>query len=115
MPGLGGMKNQTHLGLFVIGLILSGLFFFGAAQARTLQISPSGNGQIRALVIGIDRYQNVRPLKGAAEDARDIASSLRDAGVSDLTVLIDQDATRRNVDSAMMHLLEVATPGQSGK
>lgn len=111
MPGVGGMKNQTHLGLFVIGLILSSLFFLGAAQARTLQISPSGNGQIRALVIGIDQYQNVRPLKGAAEDARDIASSLRDAGVSDLTVLIDQDATRRNVDSAMMHLLEVATPG----
>jgi hypothetical protein len=105
------MKKHSQLGRFVLWLVLSGLFFLTAAHAKTLQISPSGSGQVRALVIGIDQYQNVRPLKGAAADARDIASALKGAGVSDLTVLIDRDATRRNVDAAMMHLLETASPG----
>ena len=48
-------------------------------------------------------------MKGAAADARDIATSLKGTGVSDVTVLIDQ--TRQNVDRAMIRLLEVATPG----
>ena len=34
-------------------------------------------GQVRALVIGIDAYRNVRPLKGAVSDARDIEAALR--------------------------------------
>jgi hypothetical protein len=88
-----------------------GLFLSNQAYCKTLQISPPGDGQIRALVIGIDQYQNVRPLKGAAADARDIATALKGAGVADLKVLIDRDATRRNLDRAMMHLLEASTPG----
>ena len=42
--------------------------------------SPYG-GEIRALVIGIDAYRHVRPLKGAVADARDIETSLRKSGV----------------------------------
>ena len=104
-----GMKNRFHLGWLMLGL--AGLSLSGAADAKTLQISPPGDGQVRALVIGIDRYRNVPPLKGAAADARDIASVLKGAGVSDLTVLIDEDASRRNIDSAMARLMEAAAPG----
>jgi len=46
-------------------------------------------GEVRALVIGIDAYRHVRPLKGAVADAWDIASSLRRVGVQDVTDLID--------------------------
>jgi hypothetical protein len=101
--------NPLRLGHVLLSLLT--LSLSPMAHAKTLQISPSGSGQVRALVIGIDQYQNVRPLKGAAADARDIATSLKGAGVSDVTVLIDQDATRQNVDRAMIRLLEVATPG----
>jgi hypothetical protein len=105
------MKNQYYLGWLLFSLALPCLFLAGTASARTVQISPSGNGQVRALVIGIDHYRNVSPLRGAVADAQDIASALRNAGVYDLTVLIDDDASRRNIDSAMMRLIETATPG----
>jgi hypothetical protein len=105
------MKNQYHLGWLLLSLALPSLLLAETVSARTLQISPAGDGQVRALVIGIDRYQNISPLKGAVADARDIASALRSAGVSDLTILTDEDASRRNVDAAMLHLVEAATPG----
>lgn len=107
----GSMKNQCHRGWLLLGLALPSLLVAGPGSARTLQISPPGNGQVRALVIGIDRYRNATPLKGAAADAKDIALTLKNTGVSDLTVLIDDDASRRNVDSAMTRLMETATPG----
>lgn len=105
------MKSKFHLRRILLNLVLFSLLFPGSASAKTLQILPPGDGQVRALVIGIDRYRSVRPLKGAAADARDIASALKDAGVSDLTVLIDEDASRRNIDSAMTRLIEAAAPG----
>lgn len=105
------MKDQYCLGWLLSGLVFANLLFAGPVAARTLQITPAGKGQVRALVIGIDRYRNVPPLKGAAADARDIAFALKNAGVSDLTVLIDDDASRPNVDGALTRLVEVATPG----
>lgn len=105
------MKNQYYFGWLLLGLALPSLFLASPVSARTLQISPSGNGQVRALVVGIDRYRNVSPLKGAVADAQDIAAALKNAGVSDLTVLINDDANRRNVDSVMTRLMKTATPG----
>lgn len=105
------MHHSRSLRYFVFGLLLFSVLLPEIATAKTLQISPPGSGHVRALIIGIDRYQNARPLKGAAADARDIASALEAAGVSDLTVLIDENATRQKVDAGLMHLLEVALPG----
>jgi Caspase domain/Domain of unknown function (DUF4384) len=82
-----------------------------AAAARTVQILAPGNGTVRALVIGIDRYTSVNQLKGAAADARDMEQTLRGAGVKDLTALIDENATRSNVDAAMNHLIESSKAG----
>lgn len=45
----------------------------GAATARTTQLlPPTGKGSVRAVVVGIDRYANVKNLLGAVADARDI-------------------------------------------
>lgn len=75
--------------------------------ARTQQIVLRGpeEGQVRALVIGIDAYRNVRPLKGAVSDARDIENALRRMGVADLTTLVDDRADRDSVLAAINGLL----------
>ena len=67
-------------------------------------------GRVRALVIGIDAYRHVRPLKGAVADARDIASSLRRVGVEDVTDLIDANADRSSILLSLNRLLERTGP-----
>ena len=76
------------------------------AQAAGLRAP--GGGEVRALVVGIDQYSNLRTLKGAAADARDIAQALRGAGVANMTVLIDREATRQAVVGAMERLVRDA-------
>jgi Caspase domain len=71
--------------------------------------SPYG-GEVRALVIGIDAYRHVRPLKGAVADARDIENSLRRTGVQDVTPLIDAKADRSTILSSLDRLLERTSP-----
>lgn len=83
-----------------------------AARAATdpgLLRSPYG-GEIRALVIGIDAYRHVRPLKGAAADAKDIEGALRTVGVRDVTALIDGAVSRAAVLSAINGLLQRTGP-----
>ena len=71
--------------------------------------SPYG-GEVRALVIGIDAYRHVRPLKGAVADAKDIENSLRKTGVQDVTALIDAKADRSTILSSLNRLLERTGP-----
>ena len=78
-----------------------------AAEDRSLK-SPDG-GEVRALVIGIDAYRHVRPLKGAAADARDIEQALHIAGTRDVTALIDDQVSRAAILSAIDGLI-----GRSG-
>ena len=68
-----------------------------AATAQPIVLRGPGEGQVRALLIGIDAYRHVRPLKGAVSDARDIEGSLRRTGVADLTTLVDAAADRDSV------------------
>src|SRR5947209_1789704 len=62
---------------------------------------PAGQGVVRALVIGVDQYDEIADLKGAAADARDFEATLRKLGVSDLTVLVNKAASRQAVWGAM--------------
>ena len=62
------------------------------------------------MVIGIDAYRHVRPLKGAVADARDIENSLRRTGVQDVTALIDAKADRSSILSSIDRLLERTGP-----
>ncbi len=50
-----------------------------------------------ALVIGIDAYVGVRPLKGAVNDARDIADALRKSGARRVVMLLNAEATRQRI------------------
>lgn len=63
----------------------------------TICCAPVAAGEWRALVIGIDAYQNVSPLNGAVNDAKDIAGTLKAAGVQDLVTLYDADASREAI------------------
>lgn len=82
---------------------------FGQSDQTAILQSPNG-GEIRALVIGIDAYQHVRELKGATADAQDISTSLKTAGVHDVTTLLDDAADRNAVLSAIYGLLQRTGP-----
>jgi Caspase domain len=59
----------------------------------------------RAVVVGINDYVNVPKLKGAVADARDISAALKRGGVKDLVVLLEGEATRKNVLDAIDQLI----------
>ena len=97
------------------------LFFAAAAatfDALLAEPVPSGNGilrsadgsAVRALIIGIDAYRHVKPLRGAVADARDIEQALRANGVQDITTLIDAKAERATILSSINGLVARAGP-----
>ena len=67
---------------------------FPAALALGWLMAGSALAEVRALVIGIDAYQHGSPLKGAVSDAQDVAQALRQLGVTDLTLRLNQEVTR---------------------
>ena len=86
------------------GLAAIGIAAPDVSAAAPFLRSPDG-GEVRALVIGIDAYETVRPLKGAVADARDIESALRRMGTRDVTALIDAQADRATVLRAIGSLV----------
>ncbi len=72
-----------------------------------------GGGSIRALIVGIDTYTAVPKLKGAVADARDLASSLKSAGVSDqnIALILESAATRARLLAEMKRLVEASAAG----
>lgn len=78
--------------------VLAALMGFTAivsAEAATIR-GPDG-GEVRSLIVGIDAYKFVRPLKGAVADARDIESSLKKSGVTDVVTLVNEQVDRTSV------------------
>ena len=86
-------------------LALAAIWQATAASAQPVVLRGPDEGQVRALVIGIDAYRGVQPLKGAVSDARDIESALRRTGVADVTTLVDDAADRDSVLRAIDTLL----------
>jgi len=80
-------------------------------NSRRLLAGMSADAKVFALVMGIDTYKNFRGLSGAVADARDIESSLRRHGVSDITTLIDGAVTRAAVTTAMERLINQVRSG----
>lgn len=97
--------------LFLAAIAIGPALTITAAAPSELGLlrSPYG-GEVRALVIGIDAYRHVRPLKGAVADARDIESSLRRSGVQDVTALIDAMADRSSILLSINRLLGRTSP-----
>ena len=87
----------------LIAPALAALALPAAAESYRLS-SPTPGNSVHAIVVGIDNYAhpNIAPtLKGAVADAKDIAASLERAGVSDVRVLIDGQATRESLKAAL--------------
>lgn len=106
-----GMTVSRLISAIATGLVVQ--FSSAVAEAKTVQLLAPGGGQVRALVVGINKYtaRSIPTLKGAVADARDLEKTLRAAGVSDLTVLIDAEADRRRFEGAMNRLVEVSRSG----
>jgi hypothetical protein len=78
---------------------------------RRMLAGTSVDARVFALVIGIDAYKNFRGLHGAVADARDIESSLRRRGVTEITTLIDEAVTRAAVTAAMERIINQVRSG----
>ena len=79
---------------------------FAASSTSALYLQNPDGGAIRGLIIGIDAYEHVRPLKGSVADARDIEKTLRTMGIGDVTTLLDSQANRSNVLRRVNELVE---------
>jgi hypothetical protein len=91
-------------------IFASTLALLGPADAQA-QLAPPGQGVIRALVIGADRYATHKSLRGAVADARDLEQALQKGGVGDLTVLIEEKASRRETQAAFERLVANSRSG----
>jgi len=65
------------------------------------------------LVVGIDAYRSVTPLKGALNDARDIAAALEEAGAERVWLLLDEAASRAAILGAWREMTAAAQPGDT--
>jgi hypothetical protein len=93
--------------LLLCAAMAAGLASIGDARA---QEAVTARGQVRAVVIGVDAYRSVPRLRGAVADAGDLSGTLRKAGVSDISVLVDAAATRPAVLEAMAGVVSRAQP-----
>ncbi|MEY1554458.1 caspase family protein [Yoonia sp. R2331] len=80
------------------------------AAALCCAALPAWAEKTYGLVIGIDDYANVPDLQGAVNDARDIADALAGIG-AEVTLLLDQDATRAAIFAAWEATAAKVQPG----
>lgn len=82
------------------------------AFAVALTIAPApAMATDHAVVVGIDDYQHMDHLRGAVNDANDIAQSLIAVGISDVTLLTDANASMSAFDAAWTAAIGRAAPG----
>lgn len=92
------------------GRLLRGIL---CALSIWLAAAWAAEAKIYALVIGIDRYEHITPLRGAVNDAVDIASAISTLGPEQIELLLDEKATREAVLSKWARYLEIAAPGDT--
>ncbi len=91
--------------VLTIGMAIA-VFVSVSGQARCSDRS----GQMRALIMGIDEYRYVNPLKGAAADARDIAAALHGLGIADLKLMLNDEGDRATTLREFENLLARTNP-----
>ncbi len=106
-----GTILQSLQGVAFASGLVSAVVWAAAASAEVGLLRPPQGGEVRALVIGVDAYQFVPPLKGAVADARDLEDTLRHNGVRDLTALFDAAADRATVMRALDQMVQRSRPG----
>lgn len=67
--------------------------------------------RIHAIIIGIDQYQHLAPLKGAVADALDIEESLREMGARDINALLNDRADRDSIEKTIKDVEARIRPG----
>jgi uncharacterized caspase-like protein len=77
-------------------------------KAQPRRITPAGQPQRVALVVGNDQYSKLPRLSNSANDARDMAAALRQLGFS---VIEREDATREVFDTAAEEFVRRIRPG----
>jgi len=93
------MNGRALARIFAIGLLLS--------------IFPASAHELRALVVGFNRYQHMQKLLGAEADAADIADVMRKRGVRDLVVLTDPTTRVADFQAAWSDMVAKASPGDT--
>ena len=105
-----GLIHSKMLVLLVSAGIGLGVTTSDALAASAGLFPAAEGGKIRAFIVGIDDYTAKKRLQGAVADARDIEQSLKELGVppENMTVLIDQQATRKNFQEGIERLVRDA-------
>ncbi len=83
------------------------------AVLLTALLAPPVPATTLALVVGIDQYRYKPSLKGAVNDARDIRAALETAGVRDIVLLLNEQATREAIRDAWNRQVAKAKPGDT--
>lgn len=96
-----------------LGFLWPWRHFLQAMLALGWLVAGTALAEVRALVIGIDAYQHGSSLKGAVSDAQDIAQALRQLGVTDLTLRLNQEVTRDLLVQDWQDLLSRAHSGDT--
>lgn len=75
--------------------------------------SPVAQAKVHALVVGIDQYAYLPPLRGGVNDARDIANSLQQLPGSEVSLLLDGGADFTAIHDAWFDILKRTRPGDT--
>ena len=89
-----------------------------AGRLRLLALLPLfmaslAQASLHALVVGVDQYDTLIPLKGAVNDAQDIAQTVKALKPASLTVLLNRNASRQAVLSAWDAMVAKSKPGDT--
>jgi hypothetical protein len=68
-----------------------------AHAANEPALTLADGGEVRALIVGVNAYKSLPPLKGAVADAQDIADTVRRLGGRDVSLLTDAGADRVSI------------------
>jgi Caspase domain/Domain of unknown function (DUF4384) len=74
---------------------------------------PAPASELRAIVVGFNKYQNLQKLLGAEADAVDIAAVLRKRGVHDLVIMSDPGETTEDFRAEWSAMTARAAPGDT--
>lgn len=91
-------RRKTGIGL------MAGLLAFGLTPEAMA-------ADLYGFVVGINDYQHEMKLDGAVNDARDVATSLKEAGAKEVILLVDQEADRDTLIAKWKEIIAKAKPG----
>lgn len=113
------MRRRHMFVLALLGLIqLTMLPAYGERGIKVIGDLTHANqnlGSFRALIIGIDDYQddNIPDLKTAVNDAREMAGVLASQYGFEVQLLLNREASRKGIDQALRKLVKSATANDS--